>query len=98
MKINESKNVKKIVKYIGGIIELPNKDYNSVTLGERKSMKAPKWFTTWSTEFEKKNDSRWDEQMKFNGNVSKFIENQMDFNSKIMLRLDNIVSKNNLTE
>ena len=46
-----------------------------------------------------------EQQLEFNGNVSKFMESQinfnesqMDFNSKIMLRLDNIVSKNNLTE
>lgn len=38
------------------------------------------------------------EQMKFNKNMSRFMVSQMDFNSKIMQRLDNIIINNKLTE
>ena len=108
MKITDKKKVQKVVQAINGIIDLTGRNIIDVTLREGKTMKAPEWFK----EFEKKNDARWDknderwdkndkrwdQQIEFNNNVSKFMESQMDFNSKIMLRLDNIVSKNNLTE
>ena len=101
MKITDKKKVQKVVQAINGIIDLTDKDIKEINFKEGKTMKAPEWFK----EFEKKNDARWDkndkrwdQQIEFNNNVSKFMESQMDFNSKIMLRLDNIVSKNNLTE
>jgi hypothetical protein len=47
-------------------------------------MQPPKWFANWSTEFEKRNNARWDKQEKFN--------------EQVLNRLDNLVKKNNLTE
>jgi len=63
-------------------------------------------------EFEKKNDQHWEKQESFNSQVFEFMKrqdefnknqetfnrNQLEFNKAIMQRLDNIVTKNNLSE
>jgi len=62
--------------------------------------------------FEKKNDQRWENQEAFNSQVFEFMQrqdefnknqlefnkSQQEFNKAIMHRLDNIVTKNNLSE
>ena len=40
--------------------------------------KAPKWFTNWTTSFEKKNDERWDKQEKFNNEVNQKLDKIMN--------------------
>jgi len=62
---------------------------------------TPSWFLR----FEKINDARWEKQeefnksqLEFNKNQEEFNKSQLEFNKSIMQRLDNIVTKNNLSE
>ena len=103
MRIKAIKKIETIVKRLGGIIDLTGKDIEEIYFKERNTMKAPEWFKEWSTEFEKKNDARWDqndarwdqndkqwkEQTEFNGNVSKFIEQQLKFNNDVSKFMEN---------
>jgi len=79
---------------------------------DKKASTRPKWFKDWYKEFKEYNDKRWDEQNKrwdeqnkrwekqeaFNSQVFEFMQRQDEFNKAIMQRLDNIVTKNNLSE
>ena len=80
MIIKSNNKIKTIIKTLSDIIDLTGKDIEEINFKERKNMKAPEWFK----EFEKKNDKRWEQQMEFNSNVSKFMVNQITFNEKLL--------------
>ena len=77
---------KKLINHIGGIIDMSPADIWDIIVRtiERKPMtsKMPPWFKEWSTDFDKKNDARWDKQEEFNKNIRD--------------TLNSVITKNNL--
>ncbi len=94
IKKTHSKNGKKynvIIKAEENIVE--GKQYPAIFKEVKMSNKAPVWFTNWTTEFEKKNDARWNCQEQFNKEMLDFKSNQEQFNKEVISRLDNIETR-----
>ncbi len=91
IKKTHSQNGKKysvIIKAEENIVE--DKQYPAIFKEVKMSNKAPAWFTNWTTEFEKKNDARWNRQEQFNKEMLDFKSNQEQFNKEVISRLDNL--------
>ncbi len=91
IKKTHSQNGKKynvIIKVEENIVE--DKQYPAIFKEVKMSNKAPAWFTNWTTEFEKKNDARWNRQEQFNKEVISRLDQVDSRLDQVDSRLDNL--------
>ena len=80
--MSKTKTIKdpEVLKLFSDIIKEQRTLEKAILHFKGDNMKAPEWFTEWTTSFEKKNDERWEQNNKRWEQNNKRWEQQLEFN------------------